>query len=210
MDRHQDKRYEEEQINSQGGANQAEPMDDMRYFLELTKAMRELIEDGRSVMGRWKLIDAKQALLILDDLYKNLPVAIQYGLQMYNERDRIMGNSENEARDRITTAEMRAKATTEAAKREADRIINDATDEANAIIADAQERADFMVSEDEILRRAREDARSIKNDAAIEITEERLKTNHEMLQLVLGVEDGLSAALDNIVRRRKELEEEIK
>ena len=209
MDRHQDNRYEEEQINTQGGAGQAEPMDDMRYFIELTKAMRELIEDGKG-LGRWKMVDTRQALLILDDIYKNLPVAIQYGLQMYSERDRILGNSETEARDRITTAEMRANATLESAKREAERIINDATDEANAILADAQERADYMVSEDEILRRAREEARSIKNDAVIEITEERLKVNHEMLQLILGVEDGLSAALDGVSRRRKELEEETK
>ena len=209
MDRHQDNRYEEKQINAQGGANKAEPMDDMRYFIELTKAMRELIEDGKGV-GRWKMIDARQALLILDDIYKNLPVAIQYGLQMYSERDRILGNSESEARDRITTAEMRANATLESAKREAERIVNDATDEANAILADAQERADYMVSEDEILRRAREEARTIKNDAAIEIAEERLKVNHEMLQLILGVEDGIGAALDSVVRRRKELEEETK
>ena len=92
-------------------------------------------------------------------------------------------------------------------RHDAERIIADANDEANAILADAQERADFMVSEDEILRRAREEARAIKNDARIEASEERLRANHDMLQLLIGVENSVAGALDEVSRRRKELEE---
>ena len=210
MDRHQDKVYEEEQVNAQGTAvNNAEPVDDMRYFIELIKLMRDTIENGRGV-GKYRVIDADRFIAMLNDLDENLPVAIQYGLQMFSERERILGNSENEARDRITTAEMRASATLDAAKRDAERIIADANDEANAILADAQERADFMVSEDEILRRAREEARAIKNDARIEASEERLKANHDMLQLLIGVESSVAAALDDVSRRRKDLEEATK
>lgn len=205
MDRQQDMRYEEEQIENQGvGTNSSEPVDDMRFFIGLIKLMRETVINGRGI-GRWKMIDAAQFTSMLDELDENLPVAIQYGLQMYSERDRILGNSENEARDRITTAEMRAKATKEAAQREADRILADAQDEANAILEDAQQRADYMVSEDEILRRAREEARGIKNDAAIDARELLLKANHDALQLISGVEEELTVALENVSRRRKEL-----
>lgn len=207
MDRHQDKFYEEEQVKAQGAAvNNAEPVDDMRYFIELIKLMRDTIENSRG-FGRKRFIDYDEFTAMLNDLDENLPVAIQYGLQMFSERERILGNSENEARDRITTAEMRANAMTENAKRDAGRIIADANDEAEAILADARERADFMVSEDEILRRAREEARAIKNDARIEASEERLKANHDMLQLLLGVENSVAGALDEVSRRRKELEE---
>lgn len=207
MDRHQDKFYEEEQIKGQGTtANNNEPVDDMRFFIELIKLMRDTIENSRG-FGRKRFIDYDEFTAMLNDLDENLPVAIQYGLQMYSERERILGNSETEARDRITTAEMRASATLEAARRDAERIIADANDEANAILADAQERADFMVSEDEILRRAREEARAIKNDARIEASEERLRANHDMLQLLIGVENSVAGALDEVSRRRKELEE---
>jgi len=205
MDRQQDKHYEEEQIETQGmGYDNAEPVDDMRFFIGLIKLMRDTVMNGKG-LGRWKVIDSEQFTSMLDELDENLPVAIQYGLQMYSERDRILGNSETEARDRITTAEMRAKATKEAAQREADRILADAQDEANAILEDAQERADFMVSEEEILRRAREEARAIKNDAAIDAREMLLKANHDALQIIGGVEEELTLALENVSRRRKEL-----
>lgn len=205
MDRQQDKHYEEEQIETQGmGIENTEPVDDMRFFIGLIKLMRETVVNGKG-LGRWKLIDSDQFISMLDELDDNLPVAIQYGLQMYSERDRILGNSEKDARDRITTAEMRAKATKENAQREAERILADAQDEANAIVEDAQQRADFMVSEDEILRRAREEARGIKNDAAIDAREMLLKANHDALQLISGVEEELTLALENVGRRRKEL-----
>lgn len=210
MDRRQNNNFEEEQIEMEGaGVADNEPVDDMRFFLGLIKALRETIMEAGGLFGR-KLVDANKCIAILEDIDRNLPVAIQYGLQMYSERERILGNSETEARDRITTAEMRANATMEKARIEAERIVNDATDEANAILADAQERADYMVSEEEILRRAREEARTIKNDAHIEISEERLKANHEMLQILLGLEDSMGAAMESISYRRKELENDVK
>lgn len=210
MDRRQDKFNEEEQLTAQGEAvnnsSNAEPVDDMRYFIELINLLRDEIEYARGI-GKLKLIDGNKFVAMLDDLDKNLPVAIQYGLQMYSERDRILGNSEKDARDRITTAEMRATKTLENAKTEADRIIEDARDEANAIVADAKERADYMVSEDEILRRAREEARAIKNDARIEASEERLRANHDIMQMLVGVEATVGGVLDEVTRRRKELDE---
>ena len=186
-----------------------EKMDDMYYFMVLLKAIREAVLEGKGV-GNWKLVNVKKCLDILDDLDQNLPDAIQYGLQMYSDRERIMGNSENEARDRINEADRRARASLESAKAESERIIKDAEEEAAAILADANERADQLVSDSEIIIRAREEAHVMKNDARVEASEMRLKANHDVLQMLMGVEDDLSEAFNNISRRRKELDAEDK
>lgn len=206
MDR-QDMHYEEEQIENMGGEYQNnEPVDDMRFFIGLIKLMKETLETSKG-LGRWKLIDGDEFASILNEIDQNLPVAIQYGLQMYSERDRIMGNSEAEARDRIVSAELKAKATKESAQREADRILADAHDEADVILDDAQKRADYMVSEDEIIRRAREEARVIKGDAAVEANEMLVKANHDALEMVSKTEAELTQILEKIRIRRQELTE---
>jgi vacuolar-type H+-ATPase subunit H len=212
MDRDQEKFYEGEHEDQVQGASVKpsgeEPVDDMRFFIELLKALRDTITSGKNVplTGR-KMIDAEKCLMILDDMDNNLPVAIQYGYQMYSERERIMGNAETTAMNRVTSAEMRANATLEKARDEADRLIADAEDEARAIVQEAQDRVERMVEESEIVRQAREEARSIKNDAKVEVTELKLKVTHDVLQELTAVEDEMSAALNSIRRRRKELDE---
>lgn len=210
MDRHQEKDYEEGKVMPENGAASngfvdANPMDDLYYFQCLIKVMRQTIAEGKGFI-RWKLVDAEKCMLILDDLERNMPKAIDLGLQTYTQRDRIFENSQEDAVGRITTAEMRARATIEKANRDAERIIADATDEANAMLADAQERADYLVSQEEVLRRAQEEARDIKNDTTIQINEERLKAAHEIQKMLDGVEGGINQALDNIAHSRKKLE----
>ena len=87
-------------------------------------------------------------------------------------------------------------------------MVVDAENEANAIVQDAQERADHMIDENEIVRQAREEARTIKNDARIEASELRLKANHDAYQLLAGVEDELTEACKTLRRRRAELGDE--
>ena len=50
----------------------------------------------------------------------------------------------------------------------------------------------------------------MKNNAAIQISEDRLKSSHEMLQLVRGVETELTEALERVSRQRQKLDEEVK
>ena len=66
----------------------------------------------------------------------------------------------------------------------------------------------FMVDESEILNRAREEARSIKNDARVEASEAKLKASHEAYQMLSAIEDELTGALNTIRRRRSELDDE--
>lgn len=212
MDHDQEKFYDGENLEVQPEQAQQDPVeeiDDMKYFLELLKHMRVAIRSGANVpLTNKKIIDAEKCLMIIDDMERNLPDAVQYGLQMFAEKDRIMGSAETAAMNRVTSAEMRANAALEKAKREAEEIIADAENEARAILADAQERADHMVDESEIVRRASEEARIIRNDARVEASELRLKANHDAYQLLASVEDELVEACKSVRRRRAELGDE--
>ena len=211
MDRDQERFYEDEPVSGleERGIQEPEEIDDMKYFLELLKHIRAAINAGTNLpLTSKKIIDADKCLMIIDDMERNLPDAVQYGLQMYSERDRILGNAETAAMNRVSSAEMRANAALEKAKDEAEQRIIDAENEAHAILADAQERADHMIDESEIVRQAREEARIIKNDARVEASEMRLKANHDAYQLLASVEDQLSEACKTIRRRRAELGDE--
>lgn len=211
MDRDQERFYEDEdqEVRAETQPDGMEDIDDMKYFLELLKHIRSAIRSGANVpLTNKKIIDAEKCLMIIDDMERNLPDAVQYGMQMFAERDRILGNAETAAMNRVSSAEMRANAALEKAKTEAEQIVADAENEAHAILADAQERADHMVDENEIVRQAREEARIIKNDARVEASELRLKATHDAYQLLTSVEDELSEACKAIRRRRAELGDE--
>lgn len=210
MERDQERFYDEEldpredaQQNQEGAD---EEVNDMKYFLELLKHIRAAINAGRNVpLTGKKIVDAEQCLMIINDLEKNLPDAVQYGLQMYSEKDRILGEAETTAMNRISSAEMRVNAALERAKEDAEQRVVDAENEARAILEDARDRADHMIEESEILRQAREEARIIKNDARVEASEMRLKAQHEAYQLLASAEEQLNEACKNIRRRRSEL-----
>ena len=216
MERDQERFYEDEtqeQVLPLEGeepvAAQEEEVNDMVYFLETLRHLRATIESGRNVpLTGKKIVDADMCLTMISDLERNLPDAVQYGMQMFSERERIMGDAETAAMNRISSAEMRANTALEKARSTAEQIVADAESEAHAILADAEDRADHMVEESEIVRQAREEARIIKNDARVDASELRLKANHDAYQLLASVEDELSEACKSIRRRRAELGDE--
>lgn len=186
-----------------------EEVNDMKYFMELMRCIRTAISNGKNIpFSGKKIVDAENCLQIIDSMEENLPDAVQYGMQMYAERERILGNAETTAMNKVTSAEMRVKAALEKAKADVDRMITDAENEANAIISEAQERADHMVQESEIVRQAREEARVIKNDARVEANELRLKASHDAYELLAAVEDELNEATKAVRRRRADLGDE--
>jgi len=215
MDRDQEKFYvsedqqelverQEEEVQQP----QQQEIDDMKFFLELLKLIRAAVMAGTNVpLSNKKVVDAKKILMIIDDMEHNLP-DVQYGMQMYAERERILGTAEKAAMNRVSSAEVRANAALEKARMDAEQIVSDAEREARAILEDAQERAEHMIDESEIVRQAREEARIIKNDARVEASETRLKANHDAYQLLISVEDELDEACKAIRRRRAELGEE--
>ena len=199
---------EQEVQQPQTGAQSAEDQEvnDMVCFLELLKHLRATVERGKRIpMSRLVMVDADICMQIIDELDQNLPDAIQYGMQMYSEKSRIMGEAESTAISRVTSAEMKAKMALENARREADQIVMDAEDEAQGIMDDAMERAKMMVSESEIVRQARDEALSIRSEARVEAKELRLKANHDVHRLMNEVENHLSETL----REMRELHSDI-
>ena len=214
MERDQERFYEDENQEQVVSPEQAQPVEedevnDMTFFLETLRHLRSAIQSGKNVpLTGKKIVDAEMCLMMISDLERNLPDAVQYGMQMFSERERILGDAETAAMNRISSAEMRANTALEKAKSTAEQIVADAENEAHAILADAEDRADHMVEESEIVRQAREEARIIKNDARVEASELRLKANHDAYQLLTSVEDELSEACKAVRRRRAELGDE--
>ena len=190
---------QQEEQQSQTGAQSAadhEEVNDMVYFIELLKHLRATVERASKIPLSGKgIIDLDTCMQIIDQLDQNLPDAIQYGMQMYSEKSRIMGEAESTAISRVTSAEMKANMALEKAKREADQIIMEAEDEAQGILEDANERANYMISESEIVRQARDEARSIKSEARVEANELRLKANHDVHRMMTEVETRLNETL---------------
>ncbi|MBQ8088208.1 MAG: hypothetical protein IJ074_05170 [Clostridia bacterium] len=205
----QEKFYEAEEQEprneSQNTVGSTDEVNDMVYFLELLKNLRKLIEQGSRVPLTGKaLVDVEKCQIVLDEMDRNLPDAIQYGMQMYEEKARIMGDAEDTAISRVTTAELKAKKAIENARRDASQIVMDAEEEARAILDDASDRAAQMVSESEVVRQAREEARTIKSDARVEAGEVRLKASHDVYQMLSDVEGNLDETLKEIRRLRSE------
>lgn len=201
MDHDQENFYQEEQTQPQVESQQdaGREVNDMTFFIELMKHLRTLIERGSRVpLSNKVIVDAGKCMMILDELDKNLPDAIQYGMQMYSERDRLLGDAENDAVKCVTSAEMKANKALENARREAERIVVEAEDEANALLNDAHERAEHMINESEIVRQATEEARNIKNDARVEAGEIRLKASHDAYRLLSKAERQMEESLKEL------------
>jgi len=213
MDHDQNQFYaaEEQQLQAEAQpVNDHEDVNDMVYFIELLKHLRIVVERGNRIpLSNKAIIDVESCLKIIDEMNENLPDAIQYGMQMYSEKSRIMGEAENTAISRVTSAEMKASKALENARREADQIVIEAEDEAKAILDDAQERADHMISESEIVRQARDEARSIKNDARVEAGEMRLKASHDVHRMMTEIEGRLDETLKEIRRLRAEMTSDV-
>lgn len=211
MDHDQENFYNEEEarIPAEDQQEAGREVNDMTYFLELMKHLRTLLERGSRVpLSNRVIVDAVKCTMILDEMDRNLPDAIQYGMQMYSERDRLLGDAENDAISRVTSAEMKANKALENARREAERIVVEAEDEAQALLDDAHERAEHMINESEIVRQAREEARNIKNDARVEAGETRLKASHDAYRLLTQVEGQMDESLKELRRLRSELTNE--
>ena len=204
MDRDQ-QFYTDEEVESRDtgvSAEEQDPMeaqegeiDDNGYFMELLGHLRNLIEMSKRIpMTGRSLVDSDSCLRIIDDLEKNLPQTIQFCQQMNKEKDRILSEASDTAKQK--------------AREEAAQTVSDAETEADAIIADAQERADRMVAESEVVRRADDEARSIRNEARVAAEEMRLKANHDAYKLLESAENQLAEASERLRAMRKQLGED--
>ena len=184
-------------------------IDDNSYFMQLLGHLRNLIEMGKRIpMTGRTLIDGDSCLKIIEDLERNLPETIQFCQKMNEEKDRILGDASDTAKRIVVSAEMKVNKAKQNAREEAAQRVSDAEAEADAIVADAQERADRMVSESEVVRRANDEARSIRNEARVAADEMRLKANHDAYKLIESAENQLAEACERLRSMRKQLGED--
>lgn len=203
----------EEEYEPQDGVQPEVPEDDdrelndMAYFMELLKYLRDVIDQGKSVpLTKLRMVNADMCLRIITNMEQNLPDAVQYGSQVYSEQGRILDTAEQRAANMMSSAELRATAALDKAKDEAEQQLSDARAEAEAIIADAEERAAHLVSDSVVMQEAREEARIMRSEARIEVNEMRLQAIHDTKALLADAETELSEALAAVRRRRGELE----
>ena len=200
---------QEESVQEQEGgeAENGREMNDLTFFLELLKHLRTVVEAGTSLpfSKKKRIIDADVCLEILDDMEANLPDAVQYGWQMYSERDRILQELQDTVEARRVEVDMRTRKAVEQAKDEARKRVVEAESDAQAILDDAQARADRMVEESEIVQQAREEARILKNDAKVEASELRLRAQHDVYEMLTAAEEQLAEACKSIRRHRANL-----
>ena len=211
MDQEQAKFYEGEELENAQETLQTEPgeVNDMVAFLELLRHLKMMVERVSKIpMTNKGLIDIDALWTIVNAMDENLPDAIQYGMQMYSERSRIMGDAEETAMSLVSSTEIKSKKALENAHRKADKILGEAEAEAKEILDDAQERADRMISESEVVRQAREEARIIINDARVEAGEIRLKASHDVYRLASEAVQKLDSALQEVRGIRTEIVEE--
>jgi len=179
--------------------NDQQEVNDMVYFLELLQHLRAIANRAKAIpMSNHAIINLADYTQILDDIDQNLPDAIQYGMQMYDEKARILGEAEQAAFDHVASAEMKAQRALERAKNEARQIVQEAQEEANGIIEDAEERANFLISESEIVNQAREEAYSIKSEARVAANELRYKVGHDVQRMMSEVEERLNETLKEV------------
>lgn len=215
MDREQERTNVEEQAQETRSPSVVEEnfksvdsADEMSFFIQLIRALRETLEMSRKIpFSNNRSVDVERCLAILGDMEETLPAAIQYGVQMFNERDRIMDYAEKTAVQRLASAEINAKKTLDSAKADAEQICAEAENAADMIVREAQERADKLVAEDEIVFRAREEARIIKSEAKMDVDEMKRKVSYEAMQMLTHVEDEVAEALNAIRRTRKQYDD---
>lgn len=201
MDQEQAKFYEGEELENAQETLQTEPgeVNDMVAFLELLRHLKMMVERVSKIpMTNKGLIDIDALWTIVNAMDENLPDAIQYGMQMYSERERMLESAQKDAVNHITSAEMKANLVREKARAEAEQMIMDAEEEAKVIVAEAREYAQQMIDESEIMRRAREEAMMLRNDARVEANETRLRASHDASTLLTQVEDHLNQALSEL------------
>lgn len=215
MDRDREKYYDSEpQEESQTESPAAEQpreeeIDDRRFFFETLSHLRSALQAGRPIpLSNKRLVDVDMCLMMVSDLERNLPDAIQMSMQIISEQERIREESESAAMNRVSKAEMRANAALEKAKTSAEQIMGNAENEARMILQDAEDRANHMVQESEIVRRAREEARNITNEARVNAQELRLKAAHDAEMLMADAEARLTDALKTVRRSRAEYADE--
>ena len=186
---------------------------------ELVDRLQMLINDARSIpLSNKLLIDRDVILGLAQKLADSVPADVKKAAQIVEKENEIIDVSQKQANEKIRDAQQTAQTTIDNAKRDAetvkhnaeanaaetirlaheqaDAILSSAHSEGNRILQDAQNRASQMVSEHEIVTRARAEAQELR-DATQQECDDYSRRVHEAL-------DGMMEQADNAMTRQLE------
>lgn len=209
---------EEEDMDDEEEADEEEDeVDDVAYIIQLFSFLERTLDSGTAVpLTTKRLVDIEKCFAIINDMKQNLPDGIQFGMKINAERDRILEKAENIASSKVTTATVKAKTIKDEAnayaastmarvKSESKNMIQDAEAKAAAIIENATVKAKRMVSESEVMQRARSEAAVLIENARVEAHERRLKAVNDAYRLLDALEKQTAGITEAIARKKNEM-----
>ena len=180
-------------------------VNDFEFFLDLLDKLVDYVENARRLPGGLVMLKQDIVRSVLEDMRNNLPDAIQYGMNMYGQRKRILGNAESIAQKQISEAEMKANKAREKAAHDAEDIIAEADQRANKIVSDAKDQAAELVSRESIVHQAEDEADAILSDARVKGREERIKAADAVMKRVEATEKELKAMMEAMRAIRQDM-----
>lgn len=130
------------------------------------------------------MVDKKELLDIIEDIRESFPEEIKEAKWVKEEREKILEDAELEANERIFNAEKQAEKTLGEVNAKIDELANE-----HVIVEEAEKKAE------EILRRAREDARNL-----------RLGSKEYASDVMKELEDSIKRTLDTVSENKNSIE----
>lgn len=187
----------------------------------IVNARKAFMSGDACVVSREALLDR------LDQLQRSLPGAVNTAMeyvkniqmiQQQAEQDRtaMLRDAQNQAQQMLQDAQQKSQAATSAAEyaaqethrksqEEATSCVEAARAEAARILEDAQRRAQALVGQEEIVRRARVEAKELKEGAQEEILQVRQNTFDYLDGLMEAMDRRLSETINDLRMERTEL-----
>ena len=195
---------------------------------ELVDRLQVLVNDARAIpLSNKVLIDRDVIGELARNLVDSVPVDVKKAAQILDKENEIISASQKQAEEKIREAQQAAKKTMDDAKRDAEATLNnaaasaaetiraaneraaailsDAQGQHSSILQEAQNRANQMVSEHEIVTRAKAEAQELR-DTTQHDCDEYFRRVHEALDSVMEQADNAMARqLDDIRALRQQM-----
>ena len=216
MDRDRDELRDEEYRGQPDEMENEQGSDDeLTRVMNLLFYLKKALMDGSSMpLTSKRLVDVTMCLHICGNIEENLPLAIQYADQVFEDREMILtqahrkvAEADRTAENKLESANARALAIVDKANQQAQQMLNDAEDRAKRIVVSAESHARGLVDQNAIKIAAQNEARDIINAARAEANDRRQSAGAYCDDLHIDTEKALQAALDIVRNHRQKMRE---
>ena len=106
----------------------------------------ELENSKKALFGPMRKVDPDQMLEILDEMRESLPEEVQEGEMIRREKDRILGEAQEDADHLAATSQKEADELLTNARRDSEQMLTSARNESEQMMARAQQDTERMIS----------------------------------------------------------------